>query len=173
MRKLLILAAIINFIFLNPALAINEINKTFCLSAGYIYLFSFDEKIIRYKLGNPAAAKLELMTGIINTNQDMLIKPAIEANTNLIIWTNSNIYNFNLSIVPNNSKNPSKTELLAPMPAPSEFGAKPIQTFYKNNKPLKEVNLNIRPVILDKPPVPIKNDLDLKGFQLDKPPGVK
>ncbi|OGI01875.1 MAG: hypothetical protein A2Y25_07940 [Candidatus Melainabacteria bacterium GWF2_37_15] len=82
----------------SPAYAIDEINKKLELKENFSHLLTFDEKIIRYKAGNDSAFNIEIMPDIYNTRHEMLIKPLVKINTNLLVWTESRVYNFDIKV---------------------------------------------------------------------------
>jgi hypothetical protein len=131
------------FLFSNSCFALDTINKDLSVRTGYLYLLSFDEKVLNYKSGNDEAVTLELLSNIFNDRHELIIKPVKELNTNLIVWTQNAVYNFNLSIDNN--------------PAPKSPN-------------LVHIN-NLEGLELDKPPH--MQDLNtVFDTELDKPPGV-
>ncbi len=78
------------------AFSIEEINKKLELKENYSHLLSFNEKIIRYRTGEKEAFKIEILPDIFNDRHEMLIKPLKTLNTNLLVWTEDRIYNFDI-----------------------------------------------------------------------------
>ena len=98
-RVIIIITCMLMLAF-NPqnAYSVDEINKKLELKENFSHLLSFDEKIIRYKAGNDNAFAIEIMPDIYNTRHEMLIKPLLKANSNLLVWTESRIYNFEIKV---------------------------------------------------------------------------
>ena len=85
------------FLSCNTCFAANEITKNLSLMAGHPYLLSFDEKIVRYQLENSKAISIEPLVDIFNEKKELFIKPSQNSHTNLLVWTTSNVYKFNIS----------------------------------------------------------------------------
>jgi len=104
-KPYIIIPAILIFIlflsaksFAAPAL---QINKNLNLSVNSPHLLTFDEKIIRYKFANEKDFKAEILSNLFNTKQELLIKPLIESNSKLTVWTESKVYNINFEFEQN------------------------------------------------------------------------
>lgn len=74
--------------------AVSEVTKNLNLSVNNTQILSFDEKIISYKLQNNKDFRVEVLSGIFNSRQELLIKPLKKLDNKLTVWTASKIYNF-------------------------------------------------------------------------------
>ncbi len=98
-RKFAILICIIffsGFFLVKTGVYAEKNNKKLELKQNHSHLLSFNEKIIKYRLGDGDAFDVEVLPDIFNCRHEMLVKPLREVNTNLIIWTGSGVYNFDL-----------------------------------------------------------------------------
>lgn len=77
--------------------AIVEINNNLFLTAGKLHLLSFDEKITSYKSDDTTNFKLEILTDIYNTKQELLIKTIKPVNNKLTVHTASRTYKFDIN----------------------------------------------------------------------------
>lgn len=139
--------------------AASEINKKLELKPNFTHLLTFDEKIVRYRIGDEAAFNVEILPDIMNSRNEMLIKPLKEAKTNFLVWTENHVYNFDV-----NAR--QKDE---------ETG------FFKFNGDKKTVSPKkqaLKPITvgkykIDLPPEPPKQTLDKSSvidFEIDLPP---
>ncbi|MDD3014249.1 MAG: hypothetical protein PHC34_11150 [Candidatus Gastranaerophilales bacterium] len=168
--EILLLTLIIGFSNVNNCQAFEQINKDLNLIKGYSYLLNFNDKIMRYSLGNNEAAKIEIISSIFNDKQEILLKTLKETDTNLLIWTKDNIYNFNVSIIPNK---PSKIlSVISEVKDnnPVIASSPKMQNFSKSDKYLPDdVKNKLEELSLDTPPnLPCKQDIF--GFEIDQPP---
>jgi hypothetical protein len=143
----LILFLLINLLNTNNCRAFNQIDKQLNLVKGSSYELNFDEKITKYSLGNSEAANIEIISSIFRSKQDVIIKTLKETETNLLIWTKDDFYNFNVTILPSKTSNIS------------------VITNIKDNTELLPAN---EEQTVDTPPDP-KFNIDLFGFEIDKP----
>ena len=81
---------------LDKALSASEINKKLELKKNYSHLLSFNEKIIRYRIGDQESFEIEILPDIFNNRHEMLVRPLREIKTNLLVWTPTHIYNFDI-----------------------------------------------------------------------------
>ena len=140
--------------------SIEEINKKLELKENYSQLLSFNEKIIRYRTGEKEAFKIEILPDIFNDRHEMLIKPLKDLNTNLLVWTENSIYNFDI-----------KTS--------HKKGLSRFFNFNTNNKKSSVItgkNELIAPVIagkykLDLPPF-LQKQGEVDNFEIDLPPKI-
>ncbi len=160
MIKRKITGILICFLFLSglilpgKALFAEENNKKLELKQNHSHLFSFDEKIIRYRLGDDKAFEIEILPDIFKGRHEMIIKPLCEVNTNLIVWTRTRVYNFDLKI-----KN--KREL-------TEFFS-----FINGKKGvLKDTGALPGEYELDMPPF-LQKQNTVKDFEIDLPPQIR
>jgi len=169
--EIILLMLIIGLLNTNKCPAFDQISKDLNLVKGYSYLLNFDNKVIKYSLGNNEAVKIELVSNIFNDKQEIILKTLKESNTNLLVWTKDDIYNFNISI--------NQTKLSKNIPVISEVkntdptiaGSPIIQNFSKNDKYLPD---NIKNMLgelsLDAPPHLPVNKQNIVGFEIDPPP---
>jgi len=111
--KRFILLFLIMFFSANPVIAevnstvsINnliEIAKTLNLSFNSSQLLSFDEKILRYKVIKEKALAVEIIDGIMNNRQELLIVPKTNTPNTLIVWTQTRMYLFNIQFDKDNT----------------------------------------------------------------------
>jgi len=170
MRKIIIFLVLLAvFTGINQCFAYDQVNKNLNLVKGYVYLLDFNDKIVRYSLGNNDAAKIELISSIFQNQQEIIIKTLKEADTNLLIWTKDNVYNFNINIAQNKSKN---TSVVTDVKDNAIIAGSPvIQNFSKDDKNLPDdVKTQLEGLSIDPPPHLSKNQ-DLFGFEIDPPPG--
>jgi len=85
-------------VFSSSAFALDEINRKIELKENHSHLLCFKEKIIRYKTGSEDAFEVEILSDIYDKRHEMLIKPLKAVNSNLIVWTKKQIYNFDISV---------------------------------------------------------------------------
>lgn len=168
--KIGIFLLLIGFLNADKCLAFNQINKDLNLAKGYSYLLSFDDQIVKYSLGNNEAAKVELISSILNNKQEIILKTVQETSTNLLVWTKDDIYNFNISIakdsltknapVINEVKNDNLTTTGTPI----------INNFSKNDKSFPDsIKNQMDDLSIDAPPGLLKNQT-VFGFEIDTPP---
>jgi len=143
-----------NFFLSDRVLSVEEINKKLELKRNYSHLLSFDEKIVRYRAADKDAFQIEILPDIFNDRHEMLIKPLQEVNTNLLVWTQTNIYNFDIK-------------------AEHKRGLTKFFSFNNNKQKLsKELSSLLGDFELDLPPsLPQKQNIN--EFELDLPPELK
>lgn len=147
--------------FSGVAFAAGEINKKLELKPNFSHLLTFDEKIIRYRTGDDTAFKVEILPDIMNSHNEMLIKPLKEVNTNFLVWTENHIYNFDITA----KQKVGETEFFT-----IDAGKKPAP---KETAPLKQ--LSAGKYKLDLPPEPpkqIKEKVGENDFEIDQPPNL-
>ncbi|MDD3149692.1 MAG: hypothetical protein PHV68_02565 [Candidatus Gastranaerophilales bacterium] len=149
MKKFLILF----LIFVNSNLSAQaDINKNISLNTGYSYVLVFEHQILDYRLGNEKFLQAELLASIFSDKTQLVLKPIEDADTNLLVWTQNGIYNFNINIKSTKNRTSNIINIKTPK-TPSE-----LQKQLGNLK-------------LDEPPV---NNGKVFDFEIDKPPmGVK
>lgn len=76
---------------------VNKVNKKLEMKANYSNLLSFNEKILRYKVADTEAFDVEVLPDIFNDRHEMLVKPLKKSDTNLLVWTETYIYNFDIA----------------------------------------------------------------------------
>ncbi len=81
-------------VFAEPIL---QIVKNMNLSVNTPHIITFDEKIIRYKFQNEKNIKAEILSNILNTRQELLVTPLEKLANKLTIWTDSRVYNINIT----------------------------------------------------------------------------
>jgi|GEM_PF-1748378 len=166
--KIILLTLIIGFLNVNESHAFDQINKNLNLVKGYSYLLNFNDKIVRYSLGNNEAAKIELISSIFNDKQEIILKTLKEADTNLLVWINDDVYNFNISIIQNKSDKslPIISEIEDNIPTNSPI----IQNFSKNDNNLPDdIKNKLEELSLDIPPH-LPGNQNIFGFEIDQPP---
>ena len=96
-KIIIVLSCLLTFIiYPNQTYSAGEITQKLKLKENYSHLLCFDEKIIRYRAGDNKAFDIEILPDIFNHRHEMLIKPLKKTNTNLLIWTKTRIYNFDI-----------------------------------------------------------------------------
>jgi hypothetical protein len=167
--KIILLMLVIVLLNANKCSAIDQVNKNLNLMKGYSYLLCFNDKITHYSLGNSETAKIEVISSIFNDRQEMIIKTLKETDTNLLVWTKDNIYNFNVSIIP--AKIPKNLFVVSEIVNGHENTGSPIiQNFSEDNKNLPyEIQGEIGELSLDIPPH-LPNSQNIFGFEIDQPP---
>lgn len=136
-----------------------EINKKLELKPNFTHLLTFDEKIVRYRIGDEAAFNVEILPDIMNSRNEMLIKPLKETKTNFLVWTENHIYNFDV----NARQKDKETEFFK---------------FSGNKKSVSPKKQALKPITVGKykvdlPPEPPKQTLDKSSvidFEIDMPP---
>jgi len=144
MRKIIIICLLL-LAFSQRAHSVVEINKKLKLKSNYSNLLSFNEKIIRYKIADKEAFEVEILPDIFNNRHELLVKPLKKSDTNLLIWTESCIYNFDIE-------------------SRQKKGFASIFNFGDSN----EEKLVIDGVEIDLPPVLTQGEV--KDFEIDLPP---
>lgn len=136
------------------AFSMGQISKKLEMKENYSNLICFDEKVIRYRIGDKDAFKIEILPDIFNDRHEMIIKPIKRVNTNLLVWTETQIYNFDIE---------------------TRRGRK-LTKFFNINKSDQKLSKEVLSVLngmeLDMPPVaPIKKEAE--SFEIDLPPGLE
>lgn len=155
MKKFLYLVYffILNFVLITPVFAVSQVNKNIVIKSGYAYLLSFDEQILKYKIGNEEAISVEIVHSLYPDENEMVINAKKNINTNLLIWTKTKEYNFNI----NTSENKDA----------ANNSSNCIMNFDKENLELKK---EIKPLMnnmkFDQPPAPCEET----GTSIDQPP---
>ncbi len=151
--RIIILFMMLILVCLSRNMAFAEINRHLSLQTNYSYLLIFDEKIQKFTVGAQKAIKAELLTSIFDSNHELLINPLLSEDTNLIVWTDSNIYNFDISI--------NKEAVNVP---------NIIKVNCKNTTLSQEAQADFEDMSLDTPP---KTEEDnVFNFEIDQPPKV-
>lgn len=139
--------------------AASEINKKLELKPNFTHLLTFDEKIVRYRIGDEAAFNVEILPDIMNSRNEMLIKPLKETKTNFLVWTENHIYNFEV----NARQKDGETEFF---------------NFSGDKKPASPKKQVLKPITVGKykvdlPPKPPEQSFDKSSamdFEIDLPP---
>lgn len=126
-------------------------NRKLEMKKGHTHLLSFDEKIIRYRVGDKAAFNVEILPDIFNDRHEMLVKPLQEIDTNILVWTGTQVYNFDIE-------------------AKERKG---LTEFFRFNSKKEKISEDISSVLgeyeLDLPPfVPVNTRI--RSFEIDLPP---
>jgi len=151
---------ILTVLSIHSCFAVSQTNKDLYIKPGYAYLLAFDEEIIRYKIGNESSINAETPANIYADRHEIIIKAKKTLNTNLIIWTKLNVYNFNINI--GNYSGSKTTTQASPL----------LQEFIKSNPKLKqEVSPLINDFEFDKPPFPPQHNT--YSIEIDKPPTIR
>lgn len=151
-KRFITLIAISLGLYTNSCFAVNQISKELYIKQGHLYLLGFDEKVIHYKIGDESSIKVELLSNIYKNRHELIIKPIKELNTNLLIWTKSNVYNFNVNTLKRNSPNSKK-----------------INNSYSQLQEFKAKNI-VDGVEIDSPPSLPQHSIDDYDFEIDTPP---
>ncbi len=141
----------VSLISSDRAISAEKANKKLELKVNYSHLISFDEKVIRYRAGDKAAFEVEILPDIFNDRHELLVKPLQEINTNLLVWTRTKVYNFDIEARQRKS----------------------LTKFFSFNKDKgwtkKEENVSFGDYELDLPPFPSVSPNTVE-FELDAPP---
>lgn len=100
-KKALLAIVFAGLALYSPAFAIEEISKKIELKENHSHLLSFDEKIIRYKAGVEGVFDIEILPDIYNQRHEIFIRPLKPADTNIMVWTKTQIYNFDIVVKAN------------------------------------------------------------------------
>lgn len=104
--KILILLFLIFLGLPKASLAADDNNRELHFKTGYSYLLKFDDKITFFSLGNTDAIDIKLLPEKIDNKNEIVLKPAKNCDTNLLIWTDGSFYNFVISVNDKNSSFP-------------------------------------------------------------------
>lgn len=155
MKLKVFLGLLLVFLNFNTCFALSVNDKNLSFTTGYVYLLSFDEKILQYNVGDDKSVKLEILSNIFNDQHEILVKPIQKTNTNLTILTENTAYKFDLYI---NSST-------------ATFSS--IQVLPSQHIPLSaETKSVLDGFELDKPPISFDSQSKVLSFELDKPPRV-
>jgi hypothetical protein len=167
MFKIALLMLLVCLLSTSRTFAFDQINKDLNLVKGYSFLLNFDDRVIRYNLGNNESAKIELVSSIFDNKQELIIKTLKETDTNLLVWTKDGIFNFNVSIVQNKQGLPVVSEVKNSNSAGSPI----IQNFSKDDQNLPDdIKKELEELSLDIPPHLPGKSQNIFGFQIDQPP---
>lgn len=160
MFKKNILIILIIFLFLSGLLssrtvfAVKESARTLKLKENYSHLLSFDEEIIRYRSGEKNAFEIEILPDIFNGRHEMIVKPLKELKTNLLVWTSTQVYNFDIE-------------------AESRGNIKKFFSFNNSRHNLsKGISSTLGEYEIDMPPYLQKNT-QVNDFEIDLPPKAR
>lgn len=163
MKKAFLLTILLIISVRNICFANTPISREMNIKTGHSYLIGFTEEVIRISVGDTKAIDTELLTNIFNSKKELILKPKVKGFTNILIWTKSNVYNFDLNINQQTSL-PKSTDNTTPA----------IQYFSKNNEKLSnEEKAQMDDLDLDSPPLLPDIKKDTYDFELDKPPMLK
>ncbi|HSA06408.1 MAG TPA: hypothetical protein P5556_04450 [Candidatus Gastranaerophilales bacterium] len=156
---LLILILLTSLNPVNKAFSLEEINKKLELKENYSHLLNFDEKILRYRIADKEAFEIEIMPDTFKQRNEMLIKPLKTTNTNLIVWTEKNIYNFDIKT--SSGKNSAGFLNFNHEKKTPSKNASTVSAEYKIDLPPDLPNLKNANFLKE-----------IKDFELDLPPGI-
>lgn len=143
------------FLSLNANLALADGNQKLFLKTGYSYLLVFDKKVQRYSIGDETALKAELLTSIYTDKQEVLLKPLVSKDTNILVWTTEGLYNFDVFT----NKEEAETAKIVHL---------------KDSDSIKIGNPDsLSDLSVDAPPENTVDTEDVFNFEIDKPPVVK
>jgi len=111
---------------------IAEISKTINLSPNNPQLLSFDEKIQKYRVLKEKELSVEMINGIMNNRQELLLVPKMEAPNTLVVWTKTKMYLFNIQYSKENAE-----ILKAEIPGVEEFNLDLPPSIKKSEIPVK------------------------------------
>jgi hypothetical protein len=152
--KNIIFAGILLFLFKGDmCFSIGQITKKLDMKQNYSYLLIFDEKIIRYDFSDKNSFNVQIMPDIYNKKHELIVHPLKEIEGNFFVWTESNIYNFEISV--KNSKDAPK-----------------IYNFFSNPNIQRKKDVSSSDEI-DLPPLFPEKKSQVQEFEIDLPPGVK
>lgn len=139
------------FFAIQASYAENAKTKELLLTKDKVYLLIFNSKVQKYSAGKENAFSIEIPESIYNDKWEILIRPKENISTNLIVWTDKGLFNFDISVA---DKNNQYNKII-------------------NNNEEKAMPDAIKAQLggleLDLPPMTL-NEVEVSDFILDKPP---
>ncbi|MEI7474019.1 MAG: hypothetical protein WCK67_04505 [bacterium] len=99
MKNFVITAIILFLAIFMPLNSVrSEVFKQIKINKGDVYILKFSENFKKIEVGNAKALKVEQNTKIFNDDYELIISAMQAEDTNLIVWTKTNLYIYKILI---------------------------------------------------------------------------